>query len=468
MASILSGISSFIFGGNPRAAEISTNVQLVVDEPETTPAVEDGSQTRAAVSTQPTTLPSRDVFRSQPPQNPFLNTSWHSFGQSGDLPPPYRSRDSNSQLPEDGPDVDDAVSQLTPFEQRIRLSMMHISSLPEYRWDEQVATEKTRLVEKWKACNLRPQLWLEAEELTSLASSIVRRRWLEQGLIKEPMQFWLPRDQTPTGFWPHQGIREGHRPHQVRRLDSSRPFFQFMHEVAAERDHLEFLADPPRLPAELTTHEVDPNPEAVPDDLHTKAYCNVRYEQWEPQGIWDERWGEGLPGMFWKHERHICEVFMEEFGSEEGIGSRCRELSDALPDRSSFRRRRIAIGRYFSADIQNILRMGEPGGEPPLGEPIRYSPDTGYVSQYAVLGNLNPAPEFPRQPPLVPGRDTSGRLSSGLFQSSLEVADPARNTAESLSTRGIFGGDPPRRCLFSGAILEDRAAEESRLSTRGS
>ncbi|KAJ6782370.1 hypothetical protein PWT90_06460 [Aphanocladium album] len=409
MAFILNGISSFLLGGNRRVVDTSTGVQLVVEEAEPTTAAEAVAQQDVAPATQPEARVPRQASQNQPMQNSLLDSSSQSSGQPRDLPPPYRSRDENSQLPEDEV-MTDAPSNLDPFEQRIRLLMMHISSLPEYRWDENVATEKTRLIEKWTACNLRSEFWLEAEELTELAKTIVQHRWEEQGLRRDSLSSSGFDNQTPWGFWQHQVIREDHRPQEVRELDSSRPFFQFMHEVAAERDHLEFLADPPRLPSGLTTREVDPSPEALPDDLHTTAYHNVRYDQWEPQGIWDYSWG-AMPGMFWKHERHIREVFMEEFGSVEGIGPRCMEISDALPDKSSFRRRRIATEVYFSMPIQNVLRKERSNG----------------AAQYLAGSN-----------------SVSGRPDSLLFRSPAPenqgVSGPSRNSTESLLTRGLSSG----------------------------
>ncbi|TQW01016.1 hypothetical protein V2A60_002034 [Cordyceps javanica] len=361
MAFFLRGLSSFIFGGQPSAtAESPLNGQPAGDEERLPAPARAGTARNAPPSQQ--AEPSMRGRATTPPQATTLqlllsSSSSEAAEERREQPPPYRSADYDDRLAEASGDEESLDEHMADSERRHSLLLTHFASLPEHRFDEQVEREEVRLLEKWAACNLKKEYWLEGSDLTQLAMSVVQRRWEDQGIAKEYDWFGGPSPE-PSGFWKHQEIREDHGPREVCRLDSSRPFFQFMQEVSAERDHLEFIAYPPLLPSYLITHAPQVLREPTPDDLHTAAYYNVRYDQWTAKGIWDPRWGE-MPGMFWRHESDVRAVFLEVCGSLDNIPQRHLDMSDRLPERQSFQRRRVGILSHLPKMVEVQLRRGE-------------------------------------------------------------------------------------------------------------
>lgn len=442
MATIFNGLTGFFRGGRTGAAKAAP-----VDAPSDS-SEEQPSSPAQSVSEQDST-PTQDSRHSssaehspgQPQQAAPAPSSTRPTQDSRGPPPSYRSGDFFSQLPEDESDDGRLPEGLTPLEQRCSVLLMHRNSLPEYRFQAQVEHEQIRLAEKWAACNLKKEYWLEGQPLAELATSIVRRRWQEQGIANS--EWWFNPRIFQRGIWKHEKVRYDDVPKVVRQMDASRPFFQFMHDVAIERDHLEFLAYPPLLTPNLMTHAPREDPEPTPDDLHTTAYYNVRYEQWVARGIWDYSWG-ALPGMFWRHETDIRVLFQEHFSSTEGIPD--SPLARLVTDKMDSRGRRIDTLSHFPDIVEHRLR-----------EWTKNNPQSPRFQQQPFRDEHSPSPA----PKRVAGR--SGAQDESLFaepcprQSRNVGAVPAAGPSEPLCGRaqreerralpegGLVGGGPRRR-----------------------
>ncbi|OAR00507.1 hypothetical protein LLEC1_03034 [Akanthomyces lecanii] len=345
MASIFNGFTSF-FGRRAGAAETPTDAHSDNNEEQSSSSaqsVPEQDSTPSSSSAEPDTRQSEQVRSTSRPTRPTAD--------SRGPPPSYRSGHFFSQLPEADSDDGRLPEGLTPLEQRRCVLLMHSNSLPQHRFAAQVEHEKTRLAEKWAACNLKREYWLDGEPLVELARQIVSRRWMEQGIGKDEWSFGFPGDRR--GFWEHQHSQSHDTPEHIRKIDASRPFFQFMYEVAMERDHLEFLAYPPLLSPDLITHAPEENREDAPDDMHTTAYHNVRYEQWVARGIWDYSWG-ALPGMYWRHETDIRPLFREHFGSDDDVP--LKHIMMTAQGNTANRGQRIDTLRHFSEDVERALQ----------------------------------------------------------------------------------------------------------------
>lgn len=394
MAFILRNLSSFIFGGQSLAPPAPASSDSAIDEEQQPPTgvhivLEQDStplqQPRPSVDHRPRSAAG--------PPSPFLTNVLEASRQSllesrpgpiptrfgtnqddrqgnnvsrdaereSEQPPPYRSRDHQRTIPEPYEDRHILPGSMEREERRFCLLSMQRASLPENRFQEQVQREKTRILEKYQACNLKTDYRLQGSELTQRARENVQRRWERQGISKEGTWFCGP-STDPFGFWKHQEIRNDHGPEEVCKLDMSRPYFQFMHEVAMERDHIEFLRYPPRLPDGLITAAIPPSQreETTPDDLHTAAYSNVRYDQWVANGLWDASWGQ-LPGMFWKHETDIRSRFQAEFNSVDHIPQRYLDMSDSLQRQETFRNRRFGCLGFLPKALENQLLSAQQG-----------------------------------------------------------------------------------------------------------
>lgn len=439
MAAIFNGLAGFFRGGRAGAAEVAP-VDAPSDSNEEQPS--SPAQSVSERDSDPTRnsrhSSSAEHSPSQPQQTAPTASPTRPIQESRGPPPSYRSGDFFSQLPEDESDDGRLPEGLTPLEQRCSVLLMHRNSLPEYRFQAQVQHEQVRLVQKWTACHLKREYWLDGQPLAELATRIVRDRWQEQGIGNR--EWWFSPRIFQRGIWKHQKVRYDDAPKVVRQMDASRPFFQFMHDVAIERDHLEFLAYPPLLSPNLITHAPREDPEPTPDDLHTTAYYNVRYEQWVARGIWDYSWG-ALPGMFWRHETDIRVLFQEHFGSTEGIPD--TPLSRSVPDKMGSRGRRIDTLSHFPDIVEHRLR-----------EWTKNNPNSPRFPQQPIRDEHSPSPA----PKRVAGR--SGAQDESLFtdpyphQSRNVGAVPAAGPSEplhghaqreerrALPEGGLVGGDP--------------------------
>ncbi|KAJ4147533.1 hypothetical protein LMH87_002045 [Akanthomyces muscarius] len=445
MATIFNGLAGF-FGRRAGAAETTTDSAHsdTNEEQPSSPAQSVPEQDLAPVqhSRRSSSAEHSSAWGPIPPTRSPTRPTEDTRG----LPPSYRSGDYFSQLPVDESDDGRLPEGLTPFEQRCSVLLMHRNSLPEHRFTAEVEHEKTRLAEKWAACNLKREYWLEGQPLAELATGIVQHRWKEQGIANIEW-FFSPRA-SHRDVWKHEKVGDDDVPEWVREMDTTRPFFQFMHEVAVERDHLEFLAYPPLLTPNLLTCAPRENREPTPDDLHTTAYYNVRYEQWVARGIWDYSWG-ALPGMFWRHEMDIRVLFQEHFDSTEGIPD--SYLERPVTDKLSFRGRRIDTLRHFPEVVVHTLR-----------DWAKNNPPSPTIQETPYFDDNSPSPA-PRR---AVGR--SGAPAESLFaepnsrHSQHVGVVPAARPSEPLRGRGhgeeqrawpedsLFGG-APRTSLFGGA-----------------
>ncbi|CAK7199525.1 hypothetical protein SEUCBS139899_002205 [Sporothrix eucalyptigena] len=305
----------------------------------------------------------------------LLDRALRRFGGDGDNepPPPYYPPSTQSGTPTepdipnagpaDGPEAE-AARQL---EREFQLGLLHELSRPHEQFVAQSGALALRLAilrhsEKhpllpFPEPDTETRLFLVRSELDE-AGRIIRARWKEQRIWSGQ---WA---QLPShdSRWPHENAYEPAPPDSRRgkrrtrateaaaAAVASRPYQQFMYQVAKERDlllgHVADLDPPPlpnRKPFLLRTRRgneplLSPESERAADeeyerrrlqslqtriprplrkapaDIHTLAYKAVRAD-WERWKIWDPRWGV-LPGMHWMHEEPQ-EIFIRRRIAEE-------------------------------------------------------------------------------------------------------------------------------------------------------
>ncbi|RDW68777.1 uncharacterized protein DSM5745_08537 [Aspergillus mulundensis] len=128
----------------------------------------------------------------------------------------------------------------------------------------------------------------------------VKDQWLQQGIWEDE---WSSTG-GPLGAWKHEKPKSTDRDDGRRRpcgqgtTDASRPFFQFMHQLA--------------LASELHRRMIWANT-APPPDINTDVYRMVR-DMWETHRIWNPEWGT-LPGLVWTHEMPLEPWLKDRMGS---------------------------------------------------------------------------------------------------------------------------------------------------------
>ncbi|KAI9661287.1 MAG: hypothetical protein M1821_009614 [Bathelium mastoideum] len=253
----------------------------------------------------------------------LLDRARRRFSRS---PPSYRfdqSGDTTASQPSQIVDEEELQKQ----ERQDKLLTQRRASLPYHQFKDQVSDEMTRAWKNdpvMKTMRLRPIGVYEND-----AHEWVRNCWKEQGIWKDN---WV--NELPRGSWKHEENHEsgsgssgdtgpeghllpssgsiGKRSHprprdrrnseenrvtlvrsdvRVREHDVSRPFHQFVYQVAKDRER---TADNPETDQTITISA---------HDINTISYEAIK-ATWTRRGIWNHKWGI-LPGMRWKHEEPL-------------------------------------------------------------------------------------------------------------------------------------------------------------------
>ncbi|CAK7213448.1 hypothetical protein SCUCBS95973_001796, partial [Sporothrix curviconia] len=293
----------------------------------------------------PSTVSGTPTEPDEPSQSPLFSD------EADDLPEAVAARRRQREH-----DLDIKHGMTRPSPQFRNQSFALALRITEARYDE----ERER--RPFPALNTNERARLIRENIKD-AKDLIRARWRERGLwmatwgIQPAYGDYWPHEDEPTEVLPH----ENHRKRQRRTRATvaaaanaaSRPYNQFVYQVAKERDLLLGLAgdldplplperqpfyyrtrrrsDPPRhnWEAELAEDEAYeqrrlqslrprvPAPlRKAPVDVHSTAYETVK-AAWVRWGIWDPRWSI-MPGMQWMHEEPLDKFLQRHLAEEEG------------------------------------------------------------------------------------------------------------------------------------------------------
>ncbi|KAK3190714.1 hypothetical protein K4F52_003405 [Lecanicillium sp. MT-2017a] len=265
-----------------------------------------------------------------------------------DSPPSYRSQESTA-FPS---------PELSSEEEHERMKwdliQRHSASLPREQFTLQVRTEYER-IKQHSAWRGKPMP--EGMDMYSFAEKTVIEDWRRQGICRrgwrhtcvcdgrwkheEPLDLDSDTEETlymdnMLGFRPtgRAGIPDAmacasthFQALRKHNSEMSRPYHQFLWQVALERQFLTFkLRQPePRWSFSRTgeplftlpqpnTEDLEESLSTLPPDLNTIAYENVR-DRWIDQGLYLEEWG-ALPGFTWLHEIPLAEFLRDELGDD--------------------------------------------------------------------------------------------------------------------------------------------------------
>ncbi|EPE07122.1 hypothetical protein F503_07773 [Ophiostoma piceae UAMH 11346] len=385
-----------------------------------------------------------------------LDKALQRFGGDGDdgLPPPYYRSSSESgtttqpESPSSPSTAGPEAAAARRIQREIDLGLLHEKSLPHEQFESQSWALALRLAmlryneqenrRPFPPPNTNERSRIISDQLQK-AEGVIRARWQEQGFWSDAWQKAPPYEAR----WPHEDHRpslyaaapRGPKRKRTRATEAaaataaSRPFSQFIYQVAKERDLLLGLAsdlDPPPLPqrkshmlrtrrsddpilspaSERATDEayererlrslMPPVPaplKKAPSDVHTTAYETVK-KAWVWWRIWDPCWTV-LPGLQWMHEeplekfirRRMAEEDGEEWNDEEEEEEEEEEQEEekeeaSQPRADSFRPPPVEAGR---GPRQGCHIFGSPS-VPPV-PPLRH----GVAKTYSVFGEASPA-----------------------------------------------------------------------------
>ncbi|KAL4902095.1 hypothetical protein BDW74DRAFT_181256 [Aspergillus multicolor] len=178
---------------------------------------------------------------------------------------------------------DDDWQRTYHIAQRSRLIRVHNASRPAHQFEAQTTDPIWRLLYHIERGS---------------AQEAVKAHWFRQGIWKDE---W-----TRTGGRAHRSGRGNTRSPQAiagatdiyEDQDASRPFFQFLHQLAlASGLHRRMIwADA-----------------APPSDINTDVYRMVQ-DIWERHRIWNPEWGT-LPGLSWTHEMPLGRWLKDRMGT---------------------------------------------------------------------------------------------------------------------------------------------------------
>lgn len=271
-----------------------------------------------------------DIDLAAPIYVPHPRQPDYSRAQYSASPPSYRSRSPpHSTQSQSAPGDEEQRRE----KQRWQIRLQRRKSSPYYQFDDQVREEEDRIFKadrRWLPGETKPS----DRTVTTLAKETVKSRWVKQGIWndkwhenlnrqrwehQEPLEldlepgpemgrfgvttsvFMAPRQIQPKSDEDLRLDAERRRKEGLER-EASRPFHQFLYQLSKERERMQ---DDSRRPD-------GPNLDTL--DINTKAYDIVR-GIWTRRGIWDTQWGI-LPGMSWKHERPLEQLWAEEMVPE--------------------------------------------------------------------------------------------------------------------------------------------------------
>ncbi|KAL2168729.1 hypothetical protein VTG60DRAFT_6900 [Thermothelomyces hinnuleus] len=244
------------------------------------------------------------------------------------------------------------------------LKLEHRASLPYNQFDVQSSEELHRLFEadRNRTYHLPPGI----ESIYKHADSIVRERWIEQGIWKDkwngefrPGGLWKHEEplesetETGLGTAPAPGLfgneeterrgpakSEEELRQEEREREASRPYYHFLYQVSKERERIQgemisksrssHASSPARpitvsgsgrlAPRKSDEQRTQGGPAdgkttiTTPADINSIAYERVECT-WIKRQIWNTNWGV-LPGMSWKHEQPFEEMLREQLGDD--------------------------------------------------------------------------------------------------------------------------------------------------------
>ncbi|KID83907.1 hypothetical protein MGU_08879 [Metarhizium guizhouense ARSEF 977] len=271
----------------------------------------------------------------------------HTMARFVNRPPSYTSQQSHNSTRSQSP-TGPSEAQRRDERRQWLLRREHTASLPNKQFSDQVHEETERIIKGIDNRTLTVPLDIEFDQL---ARQTVRKRWVEQGIWRDEWDDaahvrWKWKHEAPPersseyeddarslGLFAHlsatarpkqarpkkdQEFRQRAERHAVweHGCDASRPFNQFVYQISKERERIQGESATGKMAATASI------------DIYTKAYEDVK-NIWVERGIWDARWGI-LPGMSWKHERPIEELFDDN--SEISCGDRNLEPERAIQD----------------------------------------------------------------------------------------------------------------------------------------
>ncbi|UPK90730.1 hypothetical protein LCI18_001665 [Fusarium solani-melongenae] len=269
-------------------------------------------------------------------------------------------------------------------ERKFALKQEHIASLPYSQLEAEQDEEHRRLKKIVQDLNRPTPDDLIGKGLFAVAKENAKKRWKFQGI-------WDDEWGTTTQWrWKHEEPHDsdiavdanvkldmfvGERtqaktteePHRklVQRCEreASRPFYQFLYQVSAQRDLIQSECRRPSNDSaknHITSHHVlegpihhrvaldawantrlaseelhrqrssDSPPPSPSPDINTIAYNRVR-DTWVKRGIWNAKRGV-LPGMAWKHEQPLEEMLLEEIGPDP-VPSQAEDATNGTEER---------------------------------------------------------------------------------------------------------------------------------------
>lgn len=270
-------------------------------------------------------------------------------------PPTYQTNPSESTTETDAPRVS-AEEEILLKMYRDKQRLIYHQSFPASQYKSQVKEELNRIKigEEKETRDIPVNV-----EFATIAKDEIKKRWMEQGIWNDKWTHgtiwkWKHEEppepdvelQTNLALAARHGQSQGPEPDRAlaqkesrhlahkraardRDREASRPFIQFIYQIARQREWIEEQATADGAAAINSA------------DIYSRAYQETK-DLWKKRGVWNRAWTL-MPGIAWGHERpldealndgiveHLASTRAKKHEREQGLGQKATQSTRQAP-----------------------------------------------------------------------------------------------------------------------------------------